>query len=118
MVIKIKRAYEKSDKSDGCRILVDNLWPRGVKKENADIDLWLRDIAPSKELREWFSHDPKKWNAFKRKYFMELNRKEDAVDKLEENIVKNKNITLIYSSRDKDKNNAKALKDYIDCLNA
>ena len=117
MAIKIKRAYDKSEKSDGKRILVDNLWPRGIKKENADIDVWLREIAPSKELREWFSHDPKKWNAFRRRYFMELNRKEDALEKLQFEVMNNRTVTLVFSSKDEQYNNARALKDYIDCLN-
>ena len=74
-VIKIKRAYEKPDEKDGERVLVDRIWPRGIRKETIKISRWIKDIAPSNDLRKWFSHDALKWNEFKRKYFIELNEK-------------------------------------------
>lgn len=75
MKINIKRVYEKSSKADGKRILVDRLWPRGLTKEKADIDLWLKDIAPTTELRKWFGHDPDKWKEFQKRYRLELKKK-------------------------------------------
>ena len=72
--IKVKRIYEAYGKQDGVRILVDRLWPRGIKKENSKIDFWMKDISPSNELRIWFSHDPEKWSEFKKRYFIELKK--------------------------------------------
>jgi len=78
----LKHAYEKASPEDGKRILVERLWPRGLKKEEAKIDKWLRDLAPSTELRKWFSHDPSKWNQFKERYWKELDEKHDLISKL------------------------------------
>jgi uncharacterized protein YeaO (DUF488 family) len=110
--IKIKRIYEEYDKSDGTRILVDRLWPRGIKKEEAHIDEWLKDAAPSDALRKWFGHDPEKWEKFKQKYYVEINDKKDLFEELI-NKVKT-NITLVYSAKDEEHNNARALKEYIE----
>ncbi|MGB8310422.1 MAG: DUF488 family protein [Halobacteriota archaeon] len=108
-MIKLKRVYEKAENNDGLRVLVDRLWPRGVKKEEAKLDEWLRDIAPSSELRKWFSHDPNKWEGFKIRYEEELAQKEELLDKLIQD-AKGKNITLVYASREKLFNNVTVLK--------
>lgn len=94
-------------------MLIDRLWPRGIKKENASIDLWLKEIGPSNELRKWFSHDPKKWKGFKAKYFKELDSKPELKNSLLKNI-KGKKLTLLYSSKEEQLNNAAALKEYLE----
>jgi len=109
-MIKIKRVYDPIEKDDGVRILVDRLWPRGIKKDK--IDIWLKDIAPSNELRKWYNHDPNKWEEFKRRYFDELD-KNPKINELLQLIRKNENITLLYSSKSP-YNNAIALKEYIE----
>ena len=107
--MKIKRVYDLPAKEDGIRILVDRLWPRGIIKEKAKIDLWLREIAPSNDLRRWFSHDPKKWEEFKSKYEIELKGKKELLHKIKQ-IEKEKGIvTLLYSAKDEEHNNAVAL---------
>ena len=108
-MIKLKRVYEKVENNDGLRVLVDRLWPRGVKKEEAKLDEWLKDIAPSSKLRKWFSHDPNKWEEFKIRYEEELAQKEELLDKLIQD-AKGKNITLVYASREKQFNNVMVLK--------
>ncbi|MDD4183584.1 MAG: DUF488 domain-containing protein [Candidatus Omnitrophica bacterium] len=111
-MIKIKRIYETPANNDGFRVLVDRLWPRGVSKEKAKIDLWLKDIAPSDQLRKWFAHDSAKWEDFKRRYFKELDKKKDLVNK---NFKKSKSgITFLYAAKDDRYNNAQALKEYIE----
>ncbi len=80
MTTKIKRIYEETKRSDGFRILVDRLWPRGIKKDDAHIDLWLKEIAPSNSLRKWFNHDPEKWSEFQKRYAKELKKKEEIID--------------------------------------
>jgi uncharacterized protein YeaO (DUF488 family) len=112
-MIKVKRIYEKAEDTDGFRVLVDRLWPRGVKKEEAKLDLWLKDIAPSDELRKWFGHDPDKWDEFKRRYRGELASKEELVNKLIED-AKGKDITLLYASRETEYNNVMVLKDVLE----
>jgi Uncharacterized conserved protein len=112
-MIKIKRIYEKAEESDGIRILVDRLWPRGIKKEEAKVDYWLKEISPSNELRKWFSHDFNKWEEFKNKYFNELNSKKELINFLLEIIKKNSNVTLLYSAKEEKYNNAVALKEYL-----
>lgn len=104
-MIKVKRVYEPVEGDDGVRVLVDRLWPRGIKKDSK-IDLWLKDIAPSKELREWFSHDLTKFEDFKKRYKEELMMKKDLLDKLVEMEKVNGVVTLLYSARSKDLNNA------------
>ena len=111
MEIKIKRVYEKPDKEDGVRILVDRLWPRGLTKEKAAVDLWLKDIAPSTILRKWFGHDPAKWKEFKRKYQLEL-KKNPGPFLLLKKQAKQAVITLLYGAKDEDHNQALVLKDF------
>lgn len=108
-MIKIKRAYEKAEKSDGYRILVDRLWPRGISKEKAHLDLWIKDIAPSTELRKWFGHDPKKWEDFKRRYQKELAGKKELINQLKGLEKKHKILTLIYGAKDTEHNEAVVL---------
>lgn len=110
--IRTKRAYEKADEKDGFRILVDRSWPRGVKKSDASIDLWLNDVAPSKELRKWFKHDRKKWKEFKKRYYKELDGKSEVVDVIRRK-AKQERVTLVYGAKDEECNNAIALKEYI-----
>ena len=112
-VIKLKRVYEPAASSDGVRYLVERLWPRGVKKTALRIDAWLRDVAPSTTLRQWFNHDPKKWEEFQRRYFRELNANQDALRPLFD-AARHGNVTLVYSSHDLEHNNAVALKKYAD----
>lgn len=108
MNIKIKRVYEKPGEEDGFRILVDRLWPRGLTKEKAALDLWLKDIAPSTELRKWFNHDPDKWKEFKKKYLNELKDNKEAVSLLKDHL-KKKTVTLLYAAKDSDHNEALVL---------
>jgi uncharacterized protein YeaO (DUF488 family) len=111
-MIKIKRTYDPPLPDDGKRILVDRLWPRGIKKEGAKIDEWLKDIAPSDELRKWFSHDPSKWQEFKRRYKKELNDKSDLIKNLGRQS-KKMNVTLLFSAKDIEHNNAVVLKEVL-----
>jgi len=112
MNIKIKRVYEKPDKADGFRILVDRLWPRGLTKEKADLDLWLKDIAPTTELRKWFGHDPAKWEGFKKKYLKELKENEEPVSILKDYLKKG-TVTLVHAAKDEAHNEALVIKDFI-----
>jgi len=109
MSIKIKRIYDKSDKTDGYRILVDRLWPRGLTKEKAKVDLWLKDIAPSNELRKWYAHDPSKWREFKSSYFKELKNKKELIDLIRQ---QKGVVTLLFGTKEEKFNNAVALKEY------
>jgi uncharacterized protein YeaO (DUF488 family) len=109
-MIKIKRVYEKPEDEDGIRILVDRLWPRGLTKEKASVDLWLKDIAPSTELRKWFGHDPEKWNEFKKRYLAELNENKKSVAMLKEQLT-NGVVTLIFGAKDEEHNEALVLKE-------
>lgn len=108
MNIQIKRIYDAPAKTDGLRILVDRLWPRGVSKDNADVDIWLKDIAPSTALRKWFGHDPKKWAAFKEKYKQELDASH-MLEQLKTEVKGHSKITLLYAAKDTEHNNAMAL---------
>ncbi|MGC8653070.1 MAG: DUF488 domain-containing protein [Candidatus Kryptoniota bacterium] len=107
--IMLKRVYEKPKKDDGYRILVDRLWPRGLSRASARVDLWLKDIAPSTELRRWFNHDPDKWDEFKLRYRKELDGNKETVNRLMEIIRKKKNVTFLYSTTNRVQNNASAL---------
>jgi len=109
MNIRIKRVYEEPDKDDGVRILVDRLWPRGLTKEKARVDLWLKEIAPSTELRKWFDHDPKKWKNFRGRYETEIRHKDDLIKVLNQK-AREGTITLIYGARDEKHNEALVLK--------
>ncbi|HSN10327.1 MAG TPA: DUF488 domain-containing protein [Hanamia sp.] len=111
--VNIKRVYEPFEKEDGFRILVDRLWPRGISKEKAKADSWLKEIAPSNELRKWFNHEPEKWKDFVIKYKKEL-KNCAAVNELEELVKAHKNITLLFAARDTLHNNAVVLKDFIE----
>ena len=113
MQIWLKRAYEEPGERDGTRILVDGIWPRGVSKEDLKIDLWLKEIAPSKDLRKWFGHDPEKWNEFRRRYFAELEERGEAVDVLLSKAREGR-VTLVFGARDERHNNAVALKEYLE----
>jgi len=113
-MIKLKRVYEEASSDDGFRVLVDRLWPRGVSREKAKLDLWLKDIAPSEELRKWFAHDPAKWPEFQRKYFCELDENTAATEKLREIISREKSVTLLFAAKDETHNNAVALKNYLE----
>ena len=111
-MINLKRAYEKPRRDDGERILVERLWPRGLTKSQAKVDLWLKDVAPSTELRKWFGHDPDKWDEFSRRYQKELSGKEDLI-KLLKRKAKAGTITLIYAARDEEHNGALVLKRFL-----
>lgn len=111
-VILVKRVYEEAEELDGVRILVDRLWPRGVKKEAAAIDDWAKELAPTDELRKWFAHDPAKWQAFEKKYTAELS-KNKMLEEFITNHKKGKKITLLYAAKDQDHNNAQVLKKYL-----
>lgn len=112
-MIKIKRVYEKPTKEDGFRILVDRLWPRGLTKEKAKIDLWLKEIAPSNELRKWFAHDLKKWSEFKKKYIVELEKKKDLLQQIKKLEKEKKTITLVYAAKSEKYNNTVVLKEIL-----
>ncbi len=112
-MIKLKRAYERAAANDGKRFLVERLWPRGVKKTDLPLDAWIKDVAPSDDLRRWFSHDPDKWEEFRRRYFAELDRAASAWEPILRE-ARHGAVTLVYSSRDTEHNNAVALKDYIE----
>jgi uncharacterized protein YeaO (DUF488 family) len=112
-MIEIKRIYDPAAAEDGIRILVDRLWPRGLSKSDAKVDLWLKEIAPSHELRKWYAHDPGKWVEFKKKYFKELDERKELVNLILEK-VKQGNLTLLFGSKEKRYNNAMALKEYIE----
>lgn len=111
-MIKIKRVYEELSQDDGTRILIDRLWPRGLKQGDAQIDEWIREIAPSNELRKWFNHDPNKWNEFRNRYFMELQRNLE-LEKIV-NLARKGSVTLLFGCKEERFNNAVALKEYID----
>lgn len=113
MKVKIKRVYEEPAKADGKRILIDRLWPRGLTKERADVALWLKDIAPSTELRKWFNHDPEKWDEFKTRYHHELDTNESVRHKLVTELQAEK-ATLVYSAHDEEHNDAVVLKEYLE----
>jgi uncharacterized protein YeaO (DUF488 family) len=110
MKIKLKSIYEKPLKEDGIRILTDRLWPRGLTKAKANVDLWLKDIAPSAELRKWFGHDPTKWNEFRRRYKEELKRYDEQISRFKEQFGDGI-VTLIYGTKDKEHNQAVVLKE-------
>ncbi|HVZ18765.1 MAG TPA: DUF488 family protein [Terriglobales bacterium] len=117
MAIALKHVYDPPAKSDGARVLVDRLWPRGLSKEKAQITLWLKDVAPSDELRKWYHARPTQWQKFREKYLEELSSREEAaaaLDELHRMAAKSKNLTLLYASRNTDQNNATVLKELLD----
>jgi uncharacterized protein YeaO (DUF488 family) len=107
-----KRVYEPPEAKDGKRFLVDRLWPRGLSKEAAQLDGWIKDIAPSDQLRKWFNHKPAKWDEFQKRYFAELKEKAEALEPLRQAVRKG-NVTLLFSAKDCEHNNAVALKDFL-----
>ena len=111
-MIQTKRAYEPASKNDGARFLVDRMWPRGVKKEQLQLHGWMKDVAPSTELRKWFQHDPAKWSEFRRRYFRELEKNPEAWRPLLARARRGR-ITLVYSAHDSEHNNAVALKEFL-----
>jgi len=110
--VKLKRAYERPSSADGIRVLVDRLWPRGIKKANANIDHWIKELAPSTELRKWFGHDPTRWQEFRRRYAAELRQHEDQVDRLRD-LARAGLITLVYAAHDEAHNDAVVLRDIL-----
>lgn len=112
-MITLKRVYEKSAASDGCRILVDRLWPRGLSKEKAQVDLWLKDLGPSTELRKWFGHDPTRWRGFQVKYRRELKAKGSLLQEIEMRMQQGP-VTLLYGAKDTEHNEAVVLKEQFD----
>ena len=110
--IRIKRIYEKAARNDGARVLVDRIWPRGVSKEKAALTLWLKEIAPSNELRHWYGHKPERWDEFRKRYFAELESRGEELAQLCELIGKGP-VTLLFGSREPEINNATALAEYL-----
>ena len=113
MAIKLKRAYERPEADDGFRVLVDRLWPRGVSKNSAHFDLWLKEIAPSTPLRKWFGHDPKKWKEFHTRYLRELKEHTEEIDELLKH-ARQETVTLVYGAKDEEHNDAVVLKEYLE----
>lgn len=113
MAIRLKRAYDAPARNDGYRILVDRMWPRGISKDDADIDAWMKELAPSADLRKWFDHDPDKWDEFRRRYFRELQKKDEAMEQIIDRLADGQ-VTLVFSASDTDHNNAVALKEYLE----
>ena len=113
MHIRTKRIYEKADVSDGCRILVDRLWPRGISKDRAKLVYWAKEVSPSNELRKWYQHDADKWNEFKRRYFREISLKPETSELLQY-CTDNDVVTFLFSSKEMHLNNAVALKEYVE----
>ena len=110
--IRVKRAYQQPAGSDGCRILVDRVWPRGVRKAELRADLWARDAAPSTGLRKWFGHDPERWDEFRRRYFKELEAHPEALEEIRR-LAADGRITLVYGARDEQHNHAVALLEFL-----
>jgi uncharacterized protein YeaO (DUF488 family) len=111
-MIHLKRVYEPAARDDGTRFLVERLWPRGINKEALHMDGWLKDVAPSTELRQWFAHDPAKWAEFQKRYFAELDANPEAVEPIRQAMRKG-TVTLLFSSHDAEHNNALALETYL-----
>lgn len=110
--VRLKRAYEPASPEDGMRVLVDRLWPRGLRKADAAVDRWMKDIAPSTELRQWFGHDPERWAEFRRRYVRELQQHTMAIGELRE-LARHRTVTLVFSARDEEHNDAVALRDVL-----
>lgn len=110
--IRLKRVYEAPGRTDGARILVDRLWPRGMSREQAAIDEWVKDLAPSAPLRKWFAHDPDRWQEFRRRYAQELSRNAEALERLRV-LAREGSITLVYAARDQVRNDAVVLREVL-----
>ena len=111
-MIKLKRAYDRASRDDGVRYLVERLWPRGIKKSELRLDGWLKDVAPSPELRKWFGHDPEKWTRFRQRYFTELRANQQSLEPLR-TAARRGAVTLVFSSHDTEHNAAVALREYL-----
>jgi uncharacterized protein YeaO (DUF488 family) len=112
-VLKVKRIYEARSHSDGYRVLVDRLWPRGLSKIRAHVDLWLKEIGPSDSLRKWFGHDPVRWTAFRERYWKELRDQPQVVSQLKQVLKEHRAVTLLYGARDEQHNQAVALQEFL-----
>jgi uncharacterized protein YeaO (DUF488 family) len=112
-MIKIKRVYDEAAADDGRRIYVDRLWPRGIKKDDALFDAWLKEVSPSTDLRKWFGHDPDRWREFRKRYTKELEGKKEIMGQLRE-AARNETITLLFSAKDRSRNNAVVMKEVLD----
>lgn len=112
-MLQLKRVYDPDEPGDGTRLLIERLWPRGIRKADLDMDGWHKEAGPSTELRKWFSHDPEKWPEFERRYFAELDQRPDVWEPIL-NAAKSGKVTLLYSSHDTEHNNAVALKRFLD----
>lgn len=113
MTIRTKRAYDPPASNDGARILVDRLWPRGMSKEKLKLDAWMKDLAPSTELRKWFHHSDEKWEDFRKRYYKELSAQPEAIAELRKR-ARGRTVTLLYGARDREHNEAVALKQYLE----
>ena len=111
--IRLKRVYDAASDDDGHRVLVERLWPRGLSKDRARVDTWLKEIAPSTELRKWYGHDPKKWDEFQRRYRHELDERPDAVVELEK-LTRSGPVTFVFAARDEEHNSAVVLRAYLE----
>ncbi len=107
----VRRVYEKRSPTEGTLVLVDRLWPRGLRKDTNQVDVWLKDVAPSNELRKWFAHDPNKWEEFKKRYWEELKNNKKFYDLVE--LVKKEDVTFVYAAKDTEHNNAVALAEFV-----
>jgi uncharacterized protein YeaO (DUF488 family) len=112
-MVRVKRIYEKAEKGDGWRVLVDRLWPRGMKKETAKADVWMKDVAPSDALRKWFGHKPEKWAEFQKRYRAELADKKAMIDELKKMEKEHGTLTLLYGAKDEERNQAVALAEFL-----
>ncbi|KPV39600.1 hypothetical protein AN478_10740 [Thiohalorhabdus denitrificans] len=115
--VRLKRVYDDAEPADGERILVERMWPRGMRKEDARLDLWLKEVAPSPELRNWFGHDPEKWPEFKRRYRDELSQRPDLLEDLRQR-ARSGPVTLLYAARDREHNSAVALRETLEEANS
>ncbi len=113
--VRTKRIYETPARSDGRRILIDRLWPRGLSKQAARIDFWAKSVAPSHDLRRWYQHDPEKWDEFRRRYFAELDANPSGLAELREHLGRG-TVTFVFSSKEENLNNASALREYLESL--
>ncbi len=113
-MFKVKRAYAPAGQEDGYRVLVDRLWPRGVSKQKARVDVWMKEIAPSDRLRKWFGHDPKRWAEFQQRYREELKKNTELTAELRQLEKTHGTVTLVYSAHDEQHNQAVALRDFLD----
>jgi uncharacterized protein YeaO (DUF488 family) len=111
--VRVKRVYDVPSPDDGVRVLVDRLWPRGLKRETSKIDLWLKEVAPSDGLRKWFGHDPARWAQFQRRYRAELAKNTEPIAVLQELVKGRKPLTLLYAAKDVEHNNAIVLRDFL-----